>query len=96
MFYLLRHADLTPISVFLTLSVLCCVCVCVCVCSQSELRDRRISEGLSLEQLDTELAQWEEELGEIGEEGEVGGVDDEGLLDSKTDDDLMLEIAEFL
>ena len=66
------------------------------ISSQSELRDRRISENLTLEQLDSELAQWEEELGEVGEEGEGGAVDDEGLLDSKTDDDLMLEFAEFL
>ena len=48
---------------------------------------------LSYDQLESELAQWEEELGEEGE-GEGGG--DDELLDSKTDDDLMLEFAEFL
>ena len=55
-----------------------------------------MSEKISLEQLDSELARWEEELGEGGEEGEGGASDDERLLDSKTDDDLMLEFAEFL
>ena len=54
-----------------------------------------MSDSFSLEQLDSELAQWEEELGEVGEHGE-GVTDEEGLLDSKTDDDLMLEFAEFL
>ena len=65
--------------------------------SQSELRDRSDSDMLSLDQLDNELAQWEEELGEEGE-GEEGGAGegDEHLLNSKTDDDLMLEFAEFL
>ena len=49
---------------------------------------------LSTDQLDSELAQWEEEL---EGEGEGEGEDDEDdLLNSKTDDDLMLEFAEFL
>ena len=62
--------------------------------SQSELRDRSDSEILSYDQLDSELAQLEEELEGEGE-GEGGEVEDD-LLDSKTDDDLMLEFAEFL
>ena len=61
--------------------------------SQSELRGRSNSDILSYDQLDDELKRWEEELGQGGVEGEEGA---EGLLDSKTDDDLMLEFAEFL
>ena len=65
-------------------------------CSESELRDRSSeSDILSGDQLDNELAQLEEELGEMGEEEGTEGTDDQ-LLDSKTDDDLMLDIAEFL
>ena len=63
-------------------------------CSQSELRNRIDSEMLSTDQLDSELAQWEEELEGEGE-GE-GEEDEDDLLNSKTDDDLMLEFAEFL
>lgn len=62
--------------------------------SQSELRDRSDSEILSYDQLDSELAQLEEELEGEGE-GEGGDVEDV-LLDSRTDDDLMLDFAEFL
>ena len=49
---------------------------------------------LSHEQLDSELARWEEELHYEG--GTEDHEEEDELLKSKTDDDLMLEFAEFL
>ena len=56
--------------------------------SQLELHRRKSEHELPEDALEAELQRLEEELME--------GEDDSGLLDSRTDDDLMLDIEEFI